>query len=48
MTVSRDDIEAKRHEAYNDRMKKMVELDSAVRMSLKMKPQHVEVVPAAQ
>jgi len=48
LKLSRDDIEAKRHEAYNDRMKKMVELDSAVRMSLIMKPQHVEVVPAAQ
>jgi lysophospholipase L1-like esterase len=48
LNMNRHDIEAKRQVAYNDRMKKMIELDSAVLRSLEMKPQRVEVVPIAQ
>lgn len=48
LRLSRDDIEAKRNAAYDHRMKKMIELDSAVRNSLEMKPQRVEVVPTAR
>jgi lysophospholipase L1-like esterase len=47
LKLSRDDIEAKRHAAYDHRMKKMIDLDSAVRSSLEMKPHRVEVIPAA-
>lgn len=48
LKLSRDDIEAKRNAAYDHRMKKMIELDAAVRLSLEMKPQRVEVVPIAR
>jgi hypothetical protein len=48
LKLSHNDIEAKRHAVYDDRMKKMIELDSVVRNSLEMKPQHVEVVPTAR
>jgi hypothetical protein len=48
LKLSQDDIEAKRHAVYDDRMRKVTELDSAVRKSLEMKPQRVEVVPTAR
>jgi hypothetical protein len=48
LNLSHDEIEAKRRAAYDKRMKKLVELDSAVQKSLEMKPQRVEVVPVAR
>ena len=48
LSLSHDEIEAKRRAAYDKGMKKMIELDSAVQKSLEMKPQRVEVVPVAR
>ena len=48
LKLGHNDIEAKRQAAYNERMKKMTDLDAAVRHALEMKPQHVDVVPSAQ
>ncbi len=48
LNLSPDEIEAKRRAAYDKRMKKLIELDSAVQKSLEMKPQRVEVVPVAR
>jgi lysophospholipase L1-like esterase len=48
LQLTREEIEQKRQTVYNERMKKMVELDAAVRMSLEMKAHTVEVVPAGK
>ena len=43
--VDPKDIEAKRQELYTERMKKMPELDAAVRQALAMKAHTVQVLP---
>src|SRR5262249_21290194 len=46
--VDKKDIEAKREALYVERMKKMPELDAAVRATLELKPYTVQIVPLAK
>ena len=46
--VDAKEIEAKRQEVYNERMKKMPELDGAVRATLALQPHTVKIVPLKQ
>jgi len=46
--VDPKDIEAKRKELYEERMKKMPELDQAIRDALAMRPYEMEIVPASK
>jgi hypothetical protein len=43
--LTKEEIEAKRKAAFQERLAKMPALDAAVKKSLEMKPHVVEIVP---
>ena len=43
--VAKEDLETRRKELYEERMKRMPELDEAIRTALTMRPYEVEIVP---
>jgi hypothetical protein len=45
LDIKVSDVEAKRKAAFEERMKKMPELDAAVRKALVVKPHQVDIVP---